>query len=328
MLMESEFKALANKYFEGKITPEEERALLSYVAQNAEAMAAFRNWESEWTKRPHFDMVTEKAWSRFCDWMRGRDAGLRQRPLWRIAAAAVVGILMVGSAFVGRYVATAQPESYCTLTAPMGSKTRLALPDGSIVWLNAGSTLSYSTRFADGDRRVKLDGQGYFEVAKRNGAEFVVSTRGYDVVVKGTRFDVSAYSDDQLITTSLMQGAVVIDRDEDMLSMKPGDMVTLDMSTGKFTKSHYTTDTHAWVADKAEYSDITLGRLAKLLSRRYAVNVNVTSDHLRNMRFSISLRNKETIDDVLDALQRITPMQVCRNGKEIVIGGNPGTAKK
>ncbi len=318
--MESEFKALANKYFEGRITPEEESALLSYVAKDAQAMATFRNWEEEWSHRPHFDMVTENAWNRFYNWMCGSETQRRRRPLWRVAAAAAVVVLMVGSAFVGRYVSTTKADSYCTLTAPMGSKTRLCLPDGSVVWLNAGSTLSYSTRFADGNRRVKLEGQGYFEVAKRNGAEFVVSTRGYDVVVKGTRFDVSAYTDDRFITTTLMQGAVVIDREDDMLSMKPGDMVTLDMTTGKFTKSHFNTDTHGWIDDKAEYSDITLERLAKLLSRRYAVNVNVTSEQLRHMRFSISLRNKETIDDVLDALQRITPMQVCRDGKEIVIG--------
>ena len=326
--MESEFKALANKYFDGKITPEEERILLSYVTRSAEAMATFHTWETEWNSRPHFDMATEAAWNRFRSCMRGHVVQHRRRHLWRVAAAAVLLLLMVGSAFVGRYVATAVPESYCTLTAPMGSKTRLSLPDGSIVWLNAGSTLSYSTRFTDGNRHVKLNGQGYFEVAKRDGAEFVVSTRGYDVVVKGTRFDVSAYSDDRLITTTLMQGAVVIDRDDDMLSMKPGDMVTLDTHTGKFTKSRFSTDTHAWIDDRAEYSDITLERLAKLLSRRYAVNVNVASDHLRHMRFSISLRNKETIDDVLDALQRITPMQVCRNGKEIVIESAHGTGGK
>ncbi len=325
--MESEFKALANKYFEGRIAPEEENALLSYISQNAEAMAAFRNWEAEWSSRPHFDMVTDSAWNSFSNWMRSRNNHSR-RMLWRVAAAVVLLVLMGGSALVGRYVATSAPESYCMLTAPMGSKTRLTLPDGSIVWLNAGSTLSYSTRFADGHRRVKLDGQGYFEVAKRNGAEFVVNTRGYDVVVKGTRFDVSAYADDQFITTTLLQGAVVIDRDEDMLSMKPGDMVSLDMRTGKFTKSRFNTDTHAWIEDKAEYSDITLERLAKLLSRRYAVNVNVTSEQLRHVRFSISLRNKETIDDVLDALQRITSMQVCRDGKEIVISSAPGSGRK
>ena len=69
-----------------------------------------------------------------------------------------------------------------------------------------------------------------------------------------------------------------------------------------------------------EFSEISLEDLAKLLSRRYAVNITITSERLRKMEFAISLRNKETIDDVLYALQDITHMQVCRDGKEITIG--------
>ena len=318
--MGSEMKALAKKYFEGKISPEDEKALFDYLAQDSEALATFRSWEAEWASRPHFDMVTESAWTRFCDWMCGAEARRQRRPMWRVAAAAAVVLLMLCSAFVGWYATSLQPEHYYTLTAPMGSKTRLSLPDGSLVWLNAGSSLRYSNRFGDNNRRVVLEGQGYFEVAKRDGAEFVVNTRGYDVVVKGTRFDISAYNDDKNITTTLLQGKVVIDRGADRLTMEPGDMVSLNVITGKFSKSRYTTDHHAWVQGMTEFSEISLEDLAKLLSRRYAVNITITSERLRKMEFAISLRNKETIDDVLDALQSITSMQVCRDGKEITIG--------
>lgn len=318
--MESEIKALADKYFEGKISREDEKTLFDSLAQDSQTLAAFHRWEAEWAARPHFDMVTESAWDRFYDWMCGAKTRRQRRPLWRVAAAAAVVLLMVGSAFAGWYATSLQPEHYYTLTAPMGSKTRLSLPDGSLVWLNAGSSLRYSNRFGNDNRRVVLEGQGYFEVAKRNGAEFVVTTRGYDVVVKGTRFDVSAYNDDRCITTTLLQGKVVIDRGADRLSMEPGDMVSLNVCTGKFAKSRFTTDNHAWVQDMTEFSAISLEDLAKLLSRRYAVNITITSERLRKMEFAISLRNKETIDDVLDALQSITRMQVCRDGKEITIG--------
>ena len=168
-------KALANKYFEGKISREDEKALFDYLAQDSEALATFRSWEAEWASRPHFDMVTESAWTRFCDWMCGAEARRQRRPMWRVAAAAAVVLLMLCSAFVGWYATSLQPEHYYTLTAPMGSKTRLSLPDGSLVWLNAGSSLRYSNRFGDNNRRVVLEGQGYFEVAKRDGAEFVVN---------------------------------------------------------------------------------------------------------------------------------------------------------
>lgn len=317
--MERNFKLLANQYFEGKIAPEDERALFDFIAAGADNQASFRAWEAEWSARPHFDITTENAWQRFYAWMSQVELKRSRRPLWRMAAAVAVVLLMVGSAFLGKYVSDNAPVNYYTLTAPIGSKTYLTLPDGSHVWLNAGSTLSYSTNFGKRDRHVKLEGEGYFEVAKKDGEQFVVTTRGYDVVVKGTRFNVMAYNDDQYITTTLIQGAVLIGRGDDILCMQPGDMVRLDTKTGQLTKTRYTNDTHAWVQDMTEFNEITLEDLSKVLSRRYAVNINIQSVRLRHMRFSISLRNKETIDDVLDALQRITAMKVCRNGKEITI---------
>lgn len=101
--------------------------------------------------------------------------------------------------------------------------------------------------------------------------------------------------------------------------MKPGEMVRLDVNSGVLTKSQFDYDAHAWTLNMAEYDDITLSQFAKVLSRQYAVQVHISSESLRDMRFSISLRNKETIDDVLHALQRFTDINVCRSGKDIYI---------
>ncbi len=317
--MDTNYKILANKYFEGKINPEEEKLLFDYLSQCDANLSAFRKWESEWKSSIHTDIVTENAWRKFKTLVHESESKTNRNSIRRVIAAAAAVVMLVSAALSGMYIMNRQPEEYFTMTVPAGSKICLSLPDGSLVWLNAGSRLSYSTKFNDRNRLVKLDGQGYFEVAKHDGAEFVVNTRGYDVVVKGTHFDISAYSDDNYVTTSLMQGSVVIEKGNEYLDMKPGDMVSLDMRTGKFTKSRYSSDNHAWVQDMAEYSDISLEDLAKLLSRKYAVNIYIQSAKLKRMRFSISLRNKETIDDVIDALQRITKMHVTRDGKTIVI---------
>ncbi len=317
--MDTNYKILANKYFEGKINPEEEKLLFDYLSQCDANLSAFRKWESEWKSSIHTDIVTENAWRKFKTLVHESESKTNRNSIRRAIAAAAAVVVLMSAALSGMYIMNRQPEEYFTMTVPAGSKTCLSLPDGSLVWLNAGSRLSYSTKFNDRNRLVKLDGQGYFEVAKHDGAEFVVNTRGYDVVVKGTHFDISAYSDDSYVTTSLMQGSVVIEKGNEYLDMKPGDMVSLDMRTGKFTKSRYSSDNHAWVQDMAEYSDISLEDLAKLLSRKYAVNIYIQSTKLKRMRFSISLRNKETIDDVIDALQRITKMHVTRDGKTIVI---------
>ena len=127
--------------------------------------------------------------------------------LRRLAAAAAVVLLMVMSGVLTYWLKPNQPVQQYALTAPMGSKTHVLLPDSSEVWLNAGSTLRYASDFNEANRNVSLEGEGYFQVKhKQDGQEFTVHTNGYDVVVKGTRFTVTAYADDPMVTTALLQG--------------------------------------------------------------------------------------------------------------------------
>jgi transmembrane sensor len=315
-------KQLAICYFEGKISREEEKTLFDFIEQSEENLVLFRSWETEWREHHEVDAETEKAWQSLESRMM---MGMDEKPakiinLWRrIAAIAAVVLLIVGTAVVTRYVTSNAPESYYAVTAPQGNKSQLVLPDGSKVWLNAGSTLRYSTQFSQTNRRVELEGEGYFEVTKHDGAEFIVRTGGYDVVVKGTHFDVSAYKGDQYITTALMQGSVMINRGEDHLLMKPGDIVKLDTSTGELIKSTFSTSTNAWMQNVTDYDEITLNDFAKVLSRQYAVDIHIQSATLRQTKFSITLRNQETIDEVLDALKRVMNMKVRRDGKDIYI---------
>lgn len=319
--MTKETKQLAIGYFEGKISREDEKTLFDFLQQSEDNRVLFHSWETEWSKHHDVDAETEQAWEFLASKMlEEEEKPARTITLWRrIAAAAAIVLLIASTAFTTWYVTSNAPENYYALTAPQGSKSQLTLPDGSKVWLNAGSTLRYSTQYSQKNRKVELTGEGYFEVAKHDGAEFTVKTSGYEVVVKGTHFNVSAYNDDRYITTNLMQGSVMINRGEDHLLMKPGEMVKLDTTTGELIKSTFSNDANAWIQNMIDYDEITLDDFAKVLSRQYAVNVNIRSAALRQTRFSISLRNKETIDEVLDALKRVMKMKVHRDGKDIYI---------
>lgn len=320
--MNEDYKKLAEAYFSGKISHQDEVKLFDFIQESTAHEELFRAWHAEWAAKPHFDLRTERAWQRLMAFLFAADTAESQGTFrWRsVAAAAVVLVMMAGTA-VGTwwFAVDHTPEQYYTLSAPLGSRTQLALPDGTKVWLNAGSSLRYSNRFGKQQRVVQLDGEGYFEVAKQKDAEFVVNTRGYDVIVKGTRFNVSAYMDDTFITTTLIQGTVLVDRDGSQLLMQPGDKVSLNVNSGELMKGKFTNDARAWTHGWADYEEITLYDLAKILSRQYNVQVRITSEPLRHMKFSISLRNKETIDDVLHALQRIAGVHVHRSGKDIYI---------
>lgn len=226
-------------------------------------------------------------------------------------------LIVVGSvayAFMAR-----QKEQYYICKAPDGNKTEIILPDSTHVWLNAGSSLKYSSRFNDDNRNVSLEGEAYFEVTHHDNKKFTVKTDNYDVVVKGTKFDVASYQSDPVSMVSLVKGSVELAYEKGVIDMKPGERVVLDKNTGEFTKEKYTDDSRAWIDNRTELDNISLIDLARVLSRQYDVKIHVQSARLANTHFAVSLRNKETIMDVLDALQMIEPMKITRNKRDIYI---------
>lgn len=323
-MTDNEAYTLARQYFAGQISRKGEKELYLYLRQDETKLALFRQWEEEWKAAHEDSESTREAWRRLTENMRHESTEDKPKariysPYRRVAAVAAIFILAFGAGLLAMKVLNDRPEHYYALTAPMGSTSRFEMADGTVVWLNAGTTLRYSDRFGSDHRRVALDGEAYFEVAHHEGKEFTVSTKGYDVVVKGTHFDVSAYYDDPNITTSLMQGHVVIECGDKTLAMQPGDQISLDKHTGKFTATRMNGDVSAWKTAMVDYSSITLADLAKRLSRQYNVSIDVRGQRLRQTRVSITLNNVLTIDEVTEALRNVTHAKVSRQGKNIVL---------
>jgi len=116
--------------------------------------------------------------------------------------------------------------SYNTLTVPRGSKPmKLLLADGSEVWLNVASSVTYPTAFVGGERRVEVTGEVYFEVAKNKEMPFIVKKLNDDVEVKvlGTHFNVNTYEDEQDIKITLLEGAVNVSKGNTGALLKPGE---------------------------------------------------------------------------------------------------------
>jgi len=323
------------RYFDGRITRDEEQQLRLFIDASAENRSAFQAWEDEWQRAWHADESTERAWLALQSHIEraSQDEALktlsqntsilsvvRLLPLWqKLAAVAVMLLLLTLSATAALRFASQREGDMVACTAPSGSQSEVLLPDGSKVRLNAGSTLRYRTSFDKKDRRVELVGEGWFEVTKHDGAPFTVETRGYDVVVKGTKFDVSAYEDDRYVTTTLAEGSVEIQTSADRLLLKPGESVRLDLESGLLEKSQTQTEAQSWTEGRLTYDAITLDELSKILSRKYNVRIHIADNTLRSTQFAVSLQNEESIDDVMKALNRIVPMNVVRKGRDIYL---------
>lgn len=164
--MNESLKELAVRYFEGPIAPEEECELFGFLAASPENAALMREWEREWKQRhvPSADVLRSLA--RLNGKIERRENRIRARRRWlRFSAAAAVLILI--SAFTTRHlIHTEDPVQMFSVQAPQGTNSRISLPDGSQVWLNAGSTLNYRSDFNRSSRDIGLSGEAYFEVAR------------------------------------------------------------------------------------------------------------------------------------------------------------------
>ena len=206
------------------------------------------------------------------------------------------------------------------MEAPAGEKCRVALPDHSVEWLNSGSKLSFEDSFNRTERTVTLVGEGYFDVAHDDDRPFTVRCGDVSVLVKGTRFNVSAYPEDRYVVTSVVEGHVVFSDGTAGLDLYKGQSAHYDLLAGRFSRSlENPDDVSAWTESRFVYDNINLVELADKLSRTYAVQFHFnTSDYL-DYKFNISLRNNETLADVLSALERIIPVKTRIEGDNVYV---------
>lgn len=325
---EQDIKQLALRYFRGEISRPDESRLFDFLKQDLSNREKLRNWEQEWIATESAS-CSDKEWKSLERRMKAIEAINqhefipKKRSLWRpISAVAAVALILIStSVAIKYYIASEKPNLHLfTTEAPKGERSKIVLPDGTIVLLNAGSKLNYSNEFNDKNRNVELIGEGYFEVTKKDGNKFTVHTRGYDVVVKGTKFDVAAYPQDSLVTTTLIEGRVELNYQNRVIAMLPGQTMSLNTNTNTIKQlSRQTSQTNARVYNRIEYDDITLKQLASILSIQYNVDIHIMNKKMEGKAFSISLRNKESIQEIMNVISELTLTRVVYKDKDIYI---------
>lgn len=318
---------LALLYFEGKISPENESVLFEYISKDKKNEYRFRQWEKDWmlSEKSNPDIV--KEWDRCKVRIQTREIvspmiHIKTLSVWRkVAAIAAIVVLSIGGTIgISKMITASESNEFFVLEAPYGEKSKIILSDGSLVWLNAGSTIRYSSNFNKSDRNIELDGEAYFEVTKHNDKPFIVKTQKYDVLVKGTKFNVSSYKDEPFVTTTLMEGSIELQYQNKCFRMKAGECNQLDTRSNKFTQTPVHSEQYkSWIEDRIEYDAITLQELIFRLSRQYNVNIYLDPNNDIDKSFSISLHNKETIREVLDGLSKAIPIKIQYKGKDIYI---------
>ena len=204
---------------------------------------------------------------------------------------------------------TSSTITYNYLTIPRGGQYQIELSDGTVVWLNADTKLKYPVAFKGGDTRTVelLYGEAYFEVspsANHNGNTFKVLTKHQEVEVLGTAFNIKAYTDEQFIYTTLVEGKVTILVDGTSQQLSPSEQIALNLDTKQITKSIVNVDYHiAWINGYFNFKDRSLKDIMKVLSRWYDVDIVFESKALEDVTFSGLLSKTQNIEDILNGIQ-------------------------
>ncbi len=228
-------------------------------------------------------------------------------------------------------------EQQDPIVANNGSRSRSLLPDGTTVWLNAGSKLHYENDFNGSSREVRLEGEAFFDVVKQVDRPFIVHTSGIDIRVLGTAFNVKSYPEDKTVETTLYRGLVQVSRQEDIakkpIQLKPNEKLILPKQAAKeevklseaktplakqtpasfiithidSTKKESERFETAWLYSRLEFRGDSFEELAHKLERWYNVTIVFADEKVKYLNFNGSFE-KENVDQAFKALQAAVPL--------------------
>jgi len=214
--------------------------------------------------------------------------------------------------------AKANEVFYNTMSTPRGGQYRLILPDGSMVWLNAVSSIRYPTAFIGKERAVEITGEAYFEVAKDASMPFKVAVNGMEVAVLGTHFNINAYNDEPVIKTTLLEGSVKVSTGTSSSIIKPGQQTQLNNSgLIKVIPDADVAEAVAWKDGRFEFKDADLKTILRQVMRWYDVDVEYQSN-IPDRYFTAAISRDKTLSGVLKIL-KLSDVDFRLEGKKLTV---------
>ena len=314
-----------NALEELKIWIEESPEYKSYFIQQREvwASAVSREVVLKYNKDKAFDTFKKRVASR-----KKEREELGQKfqlsVLWRYVA--IVAIMLAVGCFSYWQGGVNVKDTFedISVEAPLGSRTKLYLPDGTLVWLNAGSRMTYSQGFGVDNRKVELEGEGYFEVRHNEKSPFYVKTKDLQVQVMGTKFNFRDYPEDREVIVSLLEGKVGLHnllKKQNKEILAPNERAVLNKENGHMiVESDAASNASQWTDGYLFFDEELLPDIARKLERSYNVNISIASDSLKTFRFYGNfVRREQSIQEVLDALASTEKMQYRIEERNITI---------
>ncbi len=331
LIMENkEAKELIIRYLDGDISSGERNQLTQWMHLSEVNAAFYAEVKDTWeTTIIHANKVagSEKEWQRFKSRLQnGQQQVLQysQRVLraWQSVAAVLVVMVSVISWLLFQNIQQSKvlAAGVIKTVVPVGEKSQVVLPDGTVVWINSGSELSYSNVFGLHSRDVQLKGEAYFEVTKNTELPFIVLTKDCQVQVLGTRFNVKSYEENAFTETALAEGSVALtSKNGQRAVMEPGQVAVASSDGSISFKSLNIENLICWKDHILRFDNTPLIDVVSQLERWYGVNIKIDNiAGLKDRRFTFTIKT-ESLSEILHVFQLVNPISYDITGDTVHI---------
>lgn len=301
-----------NRYLNNQCSEEDFNRFLDLFLKEERVEELEQRMHSDWKDRPEANAIpdlTPVLYEIHYQINKTDKKPTGKRPvIWYAARIAAILVLPLALAFFYQWgVHSSETKFTQTVSTPLASRSSFDLPDGSKVWLNAGSTISFPNRFGKNARVVKLIGQAYFDV-KKDKIPFEVETKGFAVKVLGTAFDVFAYPGENAEVT-LERGKVQIETIANaVMELNPGQQAIIDKQDGQIEIHNIDSKAFvSWKDNRLTFVEEPLESVVLCLERWFDVAIDIEDVAIKDMKVNGTIEY-ETISEVLNLLQITAPI--------------------
>lgn len=313
------------KYFSGDLGQSDTSELLNELKANELLQEEFIHMQNLYalTHLSKFSKNNSEGRKSFRVFLQQVKTRKRQKVIRLIMQYAALALVLIASTFfiTQYFLSGIDHESINTLVVPAGQRAQLTLQDGTSVWLNAQSTLTYPARFSGKTRRVTVSGEAYFDVAEDSKKPFIVSTQNIEMKVLGTQFNVYSYPGASSIKTDLIEGSLLVYSKlspNTSVMLKPKEQIVIK-NEQIFVQKTQSSDYFLWKEGIYTFENERLLDIIEKLQLYYDVKIIVKDPEIFNVHYTGKFRQRDGIDEILGIIQKIQRFNVQKDIENNVI---------
>ena len=313
------------QYLEGKLTEDEQLELLRWLKGDGNQIIFNRTKAGWWKNKSTMkDGVGQSRLTERIEEKKNLSRAQRLLNFYRYAAIFLLIAGIVATIYVSRQQPIAPPLQYTEIHTDLGQVSGMTLPDGTQVWINAGTKLLYNNQYGTSNRHIKVNGEAYFSVSKNKKIPFVVDMGLMKVEVTGTSFGISNYDDSNTMNVVLEEGSVNVHSANNKLlvTLKPEEIALFNkremrLETMKVKPQNYT----SWKDGVLHIFELPLEQMVKKLEKRYNQKFEV-EPAAKDFPYTFSIEG-ESLSEIINLIERISPVKAVQQGDVIKLKYEP-----